>query len=186
VPPATDATVTGPRPARAGSGVPERVLLALLLGVLLLGLARPLVLDTFGIASASMAPTLRPGDRVAVATFHDGLGDLRRGDVVAFEDTERPGEVAIKRLVALPGDTVALRAGALLVNGRRQGEPYVDAALAGQDFFGPVAVPAGHVFVLGDNRVGSVDSRFTGAVPAGALLGRILVRWWPLSRVALL
>jgi signal peptidase I len=182
----TASTRTGLPTARSGSGARGRVLLALLLGVLALAVARPLVLDTFRIASASMAPTLQAGDRVAVDTLADGLAGLRRGDVVAFEDVERPGQVAIKRVVALPGDTVALRDGALLVNARRRPEPYLGAALAGRDFFGPVVVPVGHVFVLGDNRARSVDSRFSGPVPVRALLGRVVARWWPLPRAGVL
>jgi signal peptidase I len=167
-------------------GARPRFLVALLVVVAAGVLVRPLVLDTYGIASASMVPTLRPGDRVVVDRLADGIGDLARGDVVVFEDVERPGEVAIKRLVALPGDTISLRAGRLFVNGSRRREPYLDPGLVGRDFFGPVVVPREHVFVLGDHRVGSVDSRFTGPVPARLLLGRVVARWWPPPRSALL
>lgn len=160
-------------------------LLLVVLAVLALAAVRPLTVETFQITTGSMVPNLRPGDHVVVDRLTYGFGDVRRGDVIAFEDPERPGEVAIKRVVALPGDTIAIRAGTLLVNGRQQQEAYLAERTTG-DFFGPTVVPAGHLFVLGDNRSRSVDSRFIGPVPADDLRGHVVARVWPASRVALL
>jgi signal peptidase I len=113
------------------------------------------------------------------------FADVRRGDVIAFEDPERAYEVEIKRVVALPGDTIAIRAGTVLVDGRRQREAYIGDR-SGGDFYGPTIVPAGHLFVLGDNRSRSVDSRFIGPVPARDLLGLVVARVWPPGRIGTL
>jgi len=160
-------------------------LLLVALAILALAVTRPLAVETFRITTGSMVPTLRPGDHVVVDRLRYGFEDVRRGDVIAFDDPENPGGVAIKRVVALPGDTIALRAGTLLVDGKRQREPYLPAHTAG-DFYGPTIVPAGHLFVLGDNRSRSVDSRFIGPVPADDLLGHVVARVWPPSRVGAL
>ena len=163
------------------------MLLALvLLVVVAAAVVRPLAVETFRIGSGSMAPNLRAGDRVLVDRLTYDLEDVRRGDVIAFQDPEEPGEVAIKRVVALPDDTVTIRAGTLLVNGVRQREAYLDERSTGNDFYGPTIVPSGHVFVLGDNRSRSVDSRFSGPVPADDLLGRVVARVWPPGRITLL
>jgi signal peptidase I len=161
------------------------LLLLLLLAVVAAAVARPLAVDTFRIGSGSMAPTLRAGDRVLVDKLTYDLADVRRGDVVAFKDPERPGEVAIKRVAALPNDTVSIIAGTLLVNGERQREPYLDDRSSG-DFYGPAVVPPGHLFVLGDSRSRSVDSRFSGAIPEDDLLGRVVARVWPPNRMTIL
>jgi signal peptidase I len=162
------------------------LLLLVLLTAVALAVARPLVVETFRITTGSMVPTLRAGDRALVDALTYDLEDVRRGDVVAFEDPEHAGGVAIKRVVALPGDTISIRAGSLLINGVRQREAYLGAGPTGSDFFGPTVVPLGHLFVLGDNRARSVDSRFTGAIPVEDLLGRVVARVWPPGRAALL
>jgi len=168
-----------PRPRRSP------LLLLVLLAVVALAVARPLAVETFRIGSGSMTPSLLAGDRVMVNKLTYDLADVRRGDVIAFKDPERPGEVAIKRVVALPNDTVSILAGTLLVNGERQREPYLDDGPTG-DFYGPTVVPPGHLFVLGDNRSRSVDSRFSGAIPADDLIGRVMARVWPPDRMAVL
>lgn len=172
-------TRPGPRPFRL-------LLLLVLLAAVAVVIGRPLAVEKFQVTTASMVPTLRPGDQVLVDTLTYDAQDVRRGDVIAFEDPERPGEVAIKRVVALPGDTITLRAGILLINARQQHEAYLAGRSAGSDFFGPTVVPRGHLFVLGDNRTHSVDSRFTGPIPAEDLHGRVAARVWPPGRMALL
>jgi signal peptidase I len=98
--------------------------------------------------------------------------------VVAFRRTAH-GEVLVKRIVALGGDTVGLRDGRLFVNGARVHEPYSDPKLIDSVYFGPVHVPAGHVFVLGDDRGNSRDSRVFGPVATSALMSRIDAVIWP-------
>ena len=172
--------------AQPTGGHAIRVVACLLVLVAGLGLVRLVALPTYRIETASMAPSLQAGDRVLVNKLAYRLGPVRRGDVIAFEDMERPGEVAIKRVVALPGDTIAIEAGRLFVNDRRRPEAYLAGGVERTGYFGPTVVPDGHFFVLGDNRSRSVDSRFTGPVPEGLLLGRVSLRVWPPGRAGIL
>ena len=131
--------------------------------------------------SASMLPTLRAGDVVQVSRVRPDLEDLRRGDLVAFRSPE-DGARTIKRVLGLPGDSLVVKDSLLLVNDRRHPEPYVDHALIDGYYSRTYLVPRGHVFLLGDNRGNSVDSRDYGPVAASDLLGRVLFRVWPLLR----
>ena len=102
-------------------------------------------------------------------------GTPQRGDLIVFEAPLRTRTIYVKRIIALPGDTVAIRQGIVSVNGQPIDEPYINAKttyqypLAGQ---GPMPIPAGHVFVLGDNRNNSVDSHVYGPVAIDAIIGK--------------
>jgi len=137
------------------------------------------VAEPFAIPSRSMAPTLLPGDQVLVDKTAYRRGEPRRGDLVTFE---RGGDVQLKRIVGLPGDRVELRDGVLTVDGRARREPYVDLTRIDSVYFGPVTVPAGTVFVMGDNRGDSRDSREYGPVDQDDVIGRVALRLWPLER----
>jgi signal peptidase I len=154
-------------------------LLALVLVLVLL--ARDNVAEPFGIPSASMEPTLRPGDHVLVEKLSVRFRSPRRGDLVVFHEPG-DGSLAVKRVVGVAGDRVAIEDGLLALNGRLRHEPYVDQPSVDSLYFGPVVVPRDRVFVLGDNRADSRDSRAYGAVPRRSLVGRVLVRLWPLLR----
>lgn len=164
-----------------GAGPFGFLLVALLAVFLIFGFVRPFVVEPFGITTDSMDPTLRAGDSVLAAKFAYRLTEPRRGDVVLFE---APGDGAptIKRVVGIPGDTVAVRDGVLLVNGEKKWEGYVDYGLTDSTFLGPTDVPDGHVYLMGDNRVNSMDSRSYGPVPEADLLGEVPLRVWPLDR----
>ena len=153
---------------------------ALLLLVLAFAL-RTWVAEPFAIPSESMAPTLRPGDHVLVEKLSYRFGSPHRGDLVVFKVPDE-GSLAVKRVVGLAGDRVAIEDGVLAVNGHLQNEAFVDQSQVDSVYFGPVVVPRGDVFVLGDNRADSHDSRDYGAVPRGSLIGRVLVTLWPLFR----
>jgi signal peptidase I len=165
----------------------ERRCAAVLVAAVLATLAiRALALEPFAIPSQSMAPTLRPGQHVVANKLAYHFSGPRRGDLVVFREPRR-GEVLLKRVVGLGGDRVGLADGVLVVNGRAQGEPYVrDRRLIDGVYFGPVTVPRHAVFVLGDRRSDSRDSRDFGAVPVGDLIGRVEARIWPLTRLGLL
>ena len=149
--------------------------------MLALVLVRAVLAEPFRIDSGSMLPTLRAGDQVLVdkRAYRDALP--RRGDLVVFH-APRTGDVTLKRAVGLPGDTVAIEDGVLVVNGRRQTEPYAAPDAIDSVYFGPERVGAEAVFVLGDNRADSIDSRAFGAVPRSDLMGEVRVRLWPPAR----
>ncbi len=92
----------------------------------------------------------------------------------------------IKRVVGVPGDRISVRDGALFVNGERQKEPYVNSRLPDRSFFAPTTVPKNHVFVMGDNRANSQDSRVFGPVPDENIEGEAFLRFWPLDRIGIL
>jgi signal peptidase I len=149
--------------------------------VALLVLARAFLAEPFRIDSGSMLPTLRPGDQVLVEKRAYRGGLPRRGDLVVFH-APRTGAVTLKRAIGLPGDTVAIEDGVLVVNGHRRHESYADPDAIDSVYFGPARVPPRSVFVLGDNRADSIDSRRFGAVTQRSLIGRVAVRLWPPAR----
>lgn len=145
-----------------------------------------LAITTFiGFASvvegSSMEPTLHSGDRLIVDALTYRFREPRRGEVIVFRNPST-GERYIKRVVGLPGDVVVIRDGAVYVNGRRLVEDYVQGpTIAARSVF---VVPKKCVFVLGDNRPGSADSRSeVGFLPLDKVLGRALIRFWPLSQL---
>jgi signal peptidase I len=194
----------GRRPWRE---VPVLVLIALVVAIVI----RSFFVQAFYIPSPSMEPTLRQGDRVLVCRICYRLSDIRRGDVVVFSDpapspadrgavgtfvrwlgegiglAQPQNEDFIKRVIGLPGDVVELRAGDLIVNGQPVQEPYLDPRSDSRSY-GPVTVPAGDLFVLGDNRLVSGDSRLTpeeggvGMVPEVNVIGKAFVIVWPPGR----
>ncbi|MFJ6623086.1 signal peptidase I [Kitasatospora sp. NPDC091335] len=178
----------GRRPAAVVQGV------ALALGlVLMIGGFALIAIDyrPYKIPTASMHPTLRTGDTVLARKA--GGGDIGRGDVVVFRDQAWGGELMVKRVVAVGGDTVATTTGnehRLTVNGQPVDEPYLATrGRQGESF--SVTVPQGRLFLLGDNRVGSLDSRTHlevdgGTVPADAVEARVEATLLPLGRTGLL
>jgi signal peptidase I len=184
--------------------------LALAVAVLaLVLLLRAFILQAFWIPSASMEPTLAPGDRILVSKLATRFSDVGRGDVIVFDDP-RPepdaegdavsaflrwllsglgaakpaGRDFVKRVIALPGESWEMRRGILYVDGRPVDEPYLDPTVDARSF-GPATVPPGRLFVLGDNRADSSDSRFSqlGYVPRDKVVGRAVAVIWPPSRM---
>ena len=134
-----------------------------------------LPLQPMRVDSDSMQPTLAAGDLVLVE--HDP-GRIRRGDVVAARHPVTGG-LLVKRVAGTGGDRVAIEDGRLVVNGEPVCEVGVDPARLDGVFFGPVTVPAGELFLLGDARAGSVDSRAFGPVALGEVVGAVRARVWP-------
>ena len=138
--------------------------------------ARLTVFDPVRVSSGSMAPTVCTGDVVVV----DHLGPARGlavDDIVTFP-SPTDGTEQIKRVVALGGQRVAIADAQLLVDDRPVPEPYVDLATIDGVYFGPVVVPLGSVFVLGDDRERSIDSRAFGPVPVEDVDGRLTATLW--------
>jgi signal peptidase I len=175
------------RPPRKKSGGALEYLVILLVSfALVFGFVRPFVMEAFWIPSGSMIPTLEIGDRVLVNKFIYRFTEPKRGDIIVFESVDNPDEDLIKRVVGLPGDTVAVRRGHLLLNGERQREPYVNKKLPDRSFYAKTKVPKGHVFVMGDNRGNSADSRVFGPLPKKNIEGEAFLRFWPPHRIGVL
>jgi signal peptidase I len=107
-------------------------------------------------------------------------------DFASGRQVPPPREDLIKRVVGTPGDEVVIKEGTLLVNGEPQREPYVNGGFPDTSTSAPVTVPRDHIFVMGDNRANSRDSRVFGPVPQENIEGQAFVRFWPLDRLGLL
>jgi signal peptidase I len=147
-------------------------------------IVRAYVLQQFAVSGTSMYSTLHDGDRVLVNKLSYRLHDPRRGDVVVLKTIESMGERdLIKRVVALPGETVEYRNCVLYIDGKTLVEPYLDPEVVTPDHCGggqvALTIPADHVFVLGDNRGGSKDSRDLGPIDYDDIIGRAFVVIWP-------
>jgi len=146
------------------------------------------LLQAFYIPSLSMAPTLQVNDRVLVNKLSYDLHEVNRGDLVVFESPPNEGSETkdlIKRVIGLPGETVESRDGRILINGQVLEEPYLDRGVT-TGAFEPVTIAPDHLWVMGDNRANSRDSRFFGAIPKSLVIGRAFVRVWPITQVGLL
>ncbi len=154
---------------------------------------RASVVEAFKIPSASMVPTLRIGDHILVSKLSYGLrlpllsgflyqyGEPVRGDIVVFTRDEDPSTNIIKRVVGIPGDLIEVRNTKVLINNQMSYEPYARYELNGIKNFGPERVPAGHIFMLGDNRDHSRDSRFWDDSPWLSIQnvkGRAMIIYW--------
>ena len=172
-------------PWRTVAGWVVTVALAIVLSLLI----RSFVAHAFHVESGSMEPTLTPGDRILVNKLSDNPS---RGDLVVFN---RPDGDLVKRVVALEGETVYFDEGLVKIDDKWLNEPYLSAGTgtyarsaipncdptAGFDGTGACTVPGGHVFVLGDNRGVSFDSRNFGPVPRDDLVGSAAFQFWPLG-----
>lgn len=147
-------------------------------------IVRAYVLQQFAVSGTSMYSTLHDGDRVLVNKLSYRLHEPRRGDVVVLKTIESMGERdLIKRVVALPGETVEYRNCVLYIDGKTLVEPYLDPEVVTPDHCGggqvALTIPDDHVFVLGDNRGGSKDSRDLGPIEYDDIIGRAFVVIWP-------
>lgn len=159
----------------------RRTALGIAVVLLAVVVVRTLVLYPVRVAGDSMAPTLQRGDAVLVQRLHPWASGVHRGDLVAFTSPQ-DGARTVKRVVGVGGDTVVIRDARLEVNGTQVDEPFVDHESIDALYTPTVTVPPGELFLLGDNRAGSVDSRAYGTVPAGLVDGTVLVRIWPPAR----
>jgi signal peptidase I len=211
MPSGSDASATDPserkKPDRFWRELPILLLVSLAIAILI----KTFLIQAFYIPSISMEPTLEKGDRILVCRICVRISDIQRGDIVVFSNPH-PGPgvdrgvvgsvmhwlgqglgVAqpenkdyVKRVIGLPGDVVELNDGQLFVNGEKVDEPYLDSEVDTRPF-GPVTVPDGMLFVLGDDRAHSGDSRFPpptglGYVPEDAVIGKAFVIVYPSSR----
>jgi signal peptidase I len=171
------------------------VVMAILVAVLL----RTFVVATYSIPSGSMEPTLQVGDRIVVDKLSYHLHGVDRGNIVVFttppdEDCAGPPVAdLVKRVIGLPGETISLQDGNVYIDGRLLPEPYLPTDVRTDTYPGPsnnayalhraYRIPAGDVFVMGDNRPESCDSRYWGPIRESTIVGEVDLRIWPLSRI---
>lgn len=182
---------------------------ALLIAIIFVNFVRIFAFQAFKIPTGSMEDNLKVGDHIIVNKFIFGangsallekllpLRGIRRGDIIVFRYPEVPEQDFVKRVIALPGDTIQIDAKRVFVNGIEAREPYalhIDRRIIPnepflpdkwrrRDHFAPFRVPAGHYFAMGDNRDNSYDSRFWGPVPREMIKGRAFMVYWSFDPV---
>ncbi|MDO8525598.1 MAG: signal peptidase I [Candidatus Omnitrophota bacterium] len=178
----------------------ESIIIALILALLI----RTFVIQAFKIPSGSMIPTFEIGDRIFVSKFIYGaripFTDIRlpalrqpvRGDIIVFVSPETPKKDFVKRLIAVEGETVEIKGGNILINGKVIDGPdtvksnyYYNRGDFGTELKA-VTVPKGQYFALGDNSANSRDSRYWGFVPKKNLIGKAILLYWPINRIRII
>ena len=171
------------------------VVVAILIAVLL----RTFVVATYSIPSGSMEPTLQVGDRIVVNKLSYDLHGVDRTNIVVFSTPPNedcggaPVADLVKRVIGLPGEIISLQDGNVYINGRLLPEPFLPPDVRHDTYPGPAGnpyalqhayrIPAGDVYVMGDNRPASCDSRYWGPIPESTIVGKVDLRIWPLSRI---
>ena len=162
------------------SAVAEIVVLVLLAFTLAMT-TKTYVVEAYEIKGRSMVPTFDDGQRVVVLKL---FSDIQRGDIVIFSSQDDPGKDLIKRVIALPGERIQIRKGIVRINGKVLKEGYLEEKDYGlYDAEIDEEVGLGQIYVLGDNRDDSHDSRRFGSVSEESLKGKVVVRWWPFHEV---
>jgi signal peptidase I len=188
---------TGPAEAAPGPASPPRrrrwrrplieTAVTILVAVLLAGLGRAFVFQAFWIPSASMVPTLNVYDRVLVQKAFFSWHDVREGNIVVFSQPPLdhcggPAGDLVKRVIALPGQTIYSSGSSIYVDGRLLAEPYLPSydplgpPIASRQH--PYRVPPGEFYMMGDNRADSCDSRYWGPIKGSSMVGKVVLTWW--------
>ena len=187
--PAAEPAEAEPRRRRRRRALAETAIM-ILVAVLLVGLVRAFAFQIFWIPSSSMVPTLGVYDRIVVQKAFFTWRDVRDGDIVVFSHPPldhcggpQEGDL-VKRVIALPGQTIYSSGNSIYVNGQLLAEPY----LPPDDPLGPPVpdassqhpyrVPPGEFYMLGDNRADSCDSRYWGPVEGSSIVGKVVLVWW--------
>ena len=152
---------------------------------------RMFIFVPYEIPSGSMEDTIMTGDMVFSEKVSYYFRSPEPGDIVTFEDPEVPGRTLIKRVIAVGGQTVDIVGGKVVVDGEELDEPYTSGkesyafsrTAAGVNVYYPFTVPEGSVWVMGDNRTSSQDSRYFGAIPVSSISGRAALVYWPISDI---
>ena len=155
---------------------------------------RTFVFVPYEIPSGSMEETIMTGDMVFSEKVTYYFRGPQRGDIVTFDDPEVAGRTLIKRVIAVGGQTVDLQGGKVVVDGVTLDEPYTNGkeswplsrTALDADVTFPYVVPSGEIWVMGDNRTASQDSRYFGSIPVSSVTGRGAMIYWPFNDVKLL
>ncbi|HUB69364.1 MAG TPA: signal peptidase I [Acidimicrobiales bacterium] len=196
--------VKAPQKQGHGNAIFEWALIVIVALVAAL-LIKAFAIQAFFIPSASMEPTLVPGDRVLVNKLSYDLHSVHTGDIIVFrrppEDTSSDVGDLIKRVIGLPGQVIYVANCRVYIDGKELAQPYLPKGWGDPgseycttwvtgpgtaDLPDPYTVPKGDFFVMGDNRMDSDDSRYWGPLPAKYVVGRAFLRMWPPSRIGLL
>lgn len=178
------------RPWRRWRRAVAEAVIAVLVALLLAGLVRTFVFQTFWIPSSSMVPTLGVYDRILVQKAFFTWHDVHEGDIVVFSHPPldhcggAQEDDLVKRVIALPGQTIYSSGDSIYVDGKLLAEPYLPRydplgpPVPGASSQHPYRVPPGEFYVLGDNRAISCDSRYWGPIKGSSIIGKVVLVWW--------
>lgn len=166
------------------------LVLTLALIVLAAWALRTFVFQAYTVPSGSMEDTIMTGDNVFSEKITYYTSDPQPGDIVTFQDPEIPSRTLIKRVIATGGQTVQLIDGKVYVDGQELDEPYTDGKESwplvssfGSPVVYPYTVPEGELWVMGDNRTNSQDSRYFGSIPISSVTGKAVFIYWPINSI---
>jgi signal peptidase I len=194
---AGDATAPASKPKRSAAKSAIEWGLLIVAALVIALLVKTFLFQAFYIPSDSMVPTLKKNDRVIVNKLSYKFHQVHRGDIVVFSTPKgadgKPIDPTIKdlvkRVIGLPGETVSEKNGHILIDGKALDEPYLpagtvsDCASFQAQCFPTAPLGADRYWVMGDNRAGSRDSRYFGAIKKSEIVGRVFVRIWPINRL---
>ena len=187
---------SGQHAGEHGPGIIRRFLNIVVCVAIVLAAAwgiRSFVIEPFEVPSGSMETTIMTGDRVFAEKVSYHFSKPAAGDIVVFSDPQLPSRVLVKRVIATEGQTVNLVNGSVYIDGVKQSETYTQGlsyplskTASNVSISYPYTIPAGEVWVMGDNRENSSDSRYFGPIDSDSIFGKALVVYWPLNRIGLL
>ncbi|NRD78382.1 signal peptidase I [Bacillus sp. BRMEA1] len=166
---------------------------AFAIGIIIFAFIRAFFFSNYIVEGQSMMPTLQDGNKLVVNKLGYQMGDYHRFDVIVFHANAK--EDFVKRIIGLPGDKIEYRNDQLYINGHKYAEPFLNTykqkspgvKLTGdftlKEITGEDTVPEGKLFVLGDNRLGSWDSRYFGFISIQQVVGKVDLRYWPLNEM---
>lgn len=155
----------------------ETLAIILVLAVLI----RTFVFESFRVEGYSMLPTLQNGDQVLVNRLAFVMGQPKTGEIIVFRSPVTPNQDWIKRVIGLPGETVSIKNNVVYINGTRYPEPFLK--YRGSENVARLRVPPGYLWVLGDNRPVSDDSRYFGFLKESRVVGQAVLVWGPISHI---
>lgn len=170
------------RNTKLGEEIKDWVI-SILIAIVLAFFIRYFIVELYMVEGPSMRPTLVNGERLVVNKFIYRFKTPERGEVLVFRYPRDPSRDFIKRVIAVAGDTVEIKDGRVFLNGQLLNEPYILERIKGSY---PIAtVPEGHIYVMGDNRNNSEDSRFkdVGFVPLELIKGKAVTVFWPIDHI---
>ena len=145
---------------------------------------RTFVFQAFFVPSGSMIPTLQDGDRILVQKLFFSAAKLQTGDIVVFHGPAADANcgsyepILVKRVIGLPGEVIQSKGSTVYLNNKPLSEPWLPKGTVLGKAIPRQTVPAGHYFMMGDNRDISCDSRYWGTIPASSIIGKVFLLWW--------
>jgi len=176
-PPATPAEQESAGASRRAKSALREFLETIALAVIVVLLVRVVVMN-YRVVGHSMEPNIHEGQFLLIDKLFYAQKAARRGDIIILRPPDVPDQIYVKRVIGVPGDTVEVRTGSVLVNGEQLQEPWTLMPFP-TAAWGPATVAEGELFVMGDNRPGSRDSRYFGMLPRDNVIGRAFLCYWP-------